>query len=144
MGVIFLASYSDQQKRALIMDHYLNPRFREETLVADTHTYYQHSSACVDQIWLQYNPPTCHYKATGCAIFLSACDIFIERLHEVGWSQRRALVAAFQALVHQATLAPDQLALLGKLQIYANVKRHLNRMECALLITQVLNQIPQD
>ena len=140
MGVIFLVSYSDDQKRQIIMDHYLNPRFKNDQLVVDeTKMVYQHSSACVDEIWLDYQNGNFAYQAKGCAIFISACDIFIERLIEIGLDKRAQLVKLFQNLVNQEQiLTQEEKVLLGKLNIFENVKRHLNRVECALLITKIM------
>ena len=140
MVVIFLVSYSDDQKRQIIMDHYLNPRFKNDQLVIDeTKMVYQHSSACVDEIWLDYQNQKFSYQAKGCAIFISACDIFIERLMEIGLEQKQKLVKLFQNLVNQdRILTEEEKVLLGKLNIYENVKRHLNRVECALLITKIM------
>ena len=140
MVVIFLVSYSDDQKRQIIMDHYLNPRFKNDQLVIDeTKMVYQHSSACVDEIWLDYQNQKFSYQAKGCAIFISACDIFIERLVEIGIEQKEQLVKLFQNLVNQDQILTEQeKVLLGKLNIYENVKRHLNRVECALLITKIM------
>ena len=140
MVVIFLVSYSDDQKRQIIMDHYLNPRFKNDQLVIDeTKMVYQHSSACVDEIWLDYQNQKFSYQAKGCAIFISACDIFIERLVEIGIEQKEQLVKLFQNLVNQDQILTEQeKVLLGKLNIYENVKRHLNRVECALWITKIM------
>ena len=122
------------------MDHYLNPRFKNDQLVIDeTKMAYQHSSACVDEIWLDYQNQKFSYQAKGCAIFISACDIFIERLMEIGLEQKQKLVKLFQNLVNQDRILTEQeKVLLGKLNIYENVKRHLNRVECALLITKIM------
>ena len=122
------------------MDHYLNPRFKNDQLVIDeTKMVYQHSSACVDEIWLDYQNQKFSYQAKGCAIFISACDIFIERLVEIGIEQKEQLVKLFQNLVNQDQILTEQeKVLLGKLNIYENVKRHLNRVECALLITKIM------
>ena len=143
MVVIFLVSYSDDQKRQIIMDHYLNPRFKNDQLVIDeTKIVYQHSSACVDEIWLDYQDQSFTYQAKGCAIFISTCDIFIERLIEIGIEQKDQLIKLFRDLVNQDQELNDQEKnLLAKLNIYENVKRHLNRVECALLITKVMEKI---
>ena len=143
MVVIFLVSYSDDQKRQIIMDHYLNPRFKNDQLVIDeTKIVYQHSSACVDEIWLDYQDQSFTYQAKGCAIFISTCDIFIERLIEIGIEQKDQLIKLFRHLVNQDQELNDQEKnLLAKLNIYENVKRHLNRVECALLITKVMEKI---
>ena len=143
MVVIFLVLYSDDQKRQIIMDHYLNPRFKNDQLVIDeTRMVYQHSSACVDEIWLDYQDQKFAYQAKGCAVFISASDIFIERLIEIGLDQKDELIQLFRNLVNQdQELNEAQKTLLAKLNIYENVKRHLNRVECALLITKVMEKI---
>ena len=58
---------------------------------------------------------------------------------EIGLEQKQKLVKLFQNLVNQdRILTEEEKVLLGKLNIYENVKRHLNRVECALLITKIM------
>lgn len=134
-----MISYSNEEKRKIIMDYYLNPKFKKSSIIETEKTLYIHSSSCVDEIKININSKMndIEYWAQGCAIFLSSVEIFIERLKEIGWDKKEILINNFRDLVNQTNDKIDY-KLLDKLIIYSNVKKHLNRVECALLITKLL------
>lgn len=135
--------YNDKEKREMIMDYYLNPKYKKNEIRNLDTSIYQHSSSCVDEIKLNYEKENnfIEYKAKGCAVFLSACEIFIERFLEVGIENKDKLINNFINLVEKNKITEKEKEFLGKLIIYENVKKHLNRLECALLITKVFDKI---
>ena len=137
--------YSEDEKRKIIMDYYLNKRNRvDEFNNKNYHEIYKHSTSCVDELTLYYNDEKNDFKikAKGCAIFLSSSEIFIERIKELGFSKKDILSNSFQKLVDKREILDDnEKEILGKLMIYENVAKHLNRKECALLIKQVFENI---
>ncbi len=141
-------SYSSDEKRAIIMDYYLNPRRKEkEDLNLDAmETYYYHSSNCVDEITLikTIDKNDYSFKAVGCAIFLSSSEIFLEEAAKQEFKNVEALSLAFQKLINQTEMTDEELELVGKLSIYSNVKKHLNRVECALMVTKVFDKVPKN
>ena len=51
-----MTSYSENDKRKIIMDYYTNPRARiEKNDNPKYHSKYLHSSTCVDEITLYYD-----------------------------------------------------------------------------------------
>lgn len=142
--VIFLILYSENEKRKMIMDYYLNPRNRLDSFENDNYkNTYLHSSSCVDEITLYFNEDKSDFKfiAQGCAIFISSTEIFIEEIKNKGFSNKDKLIACFKRLVNKEQLNDEERKYLSKLNIYENVSTHLNRKECALLIANIFSQI---
>lgn len=141
--MIFLIFYSDKQKKDLIMSHYLNPKYKNDDLQINNKSIYLHSSSCVDEITLNYDLEKnfFEYKAQGCVIFLSSIEIFIERVLQIGFDNLNLLISLYKKLINQEILNETEKIFLDKLNIFHNVKRHLNRLECASLITNVFLQM---
>lgn len=138
-------SYNSNQKREIIMDYYMNPK-RKKAIEFDTksfETYYHHSLNCVDEITLIKLIPKNDYcyKAVGCAVFLASTDIFLEEAAKTNFDDVDNLSLKFTKLIEQKDLTNDELNSLGKLSIFSNVKKHLNRVECALIITKAFEKI---
>ncbi len=139
-------SYNSSQKREIIMDYYMNPRRKQKPdskLAIDTlETYYYHSKACVDEITLIKLPDEndYSYKAIGCAISLSSIEIFLEEGKKHEFKNIENLSSAFRKLINQNEMNDEEIELVGKLSIYSNVKKHLNRVECALMIVEVFDK----
>lgn len=136
--------YSDSEKRKIIMDYYLNRRNRLDDFQNKQYkNVYIHSTQCVDEIYLYYNDKKNDFKfvGQGCAIFLSSTEIFIERIKELGFENLKKLSDAFNKLVEKEKLNNNEIEMLEKLNIFENVSKHLNRKECALLITKAFEKI---
>lgn len=136
--------YNENDKRKIIMDYYQHSRNRVVSFTNnDYDKVYLHSSSCVDEITLYFNEDRTDFKfvAQGCAIFLSSCEIFIEIIQEIGFDQKDKLIKYYQDLVNQQQMKEKERMILGKLNIFENVARHLNRKECALLICSVFTLI---
>lgn len=127
------------------MDYYTNPRARiEKNDNSKYHSKYFHSSTCVDEITLYYDDDKKDLKfvAQGCAIFLSSSEIFIERLQEVGFENKDRLIEIYEKLINfPKDIIANEKEFLGKLIIFENVNKHLNRKECALIISKVFKLI---
>ena len=138
-------SYNDSQKREIIMDYYMKPRRKvaPNFLLENHKTYYHHSKNCVDEITLiKLNDKNDYsYKAIGCAVFLASTDIFLEEAEKKEFKDIKALSNSFEKLINQDDMNESELKSIGKLSIFSNVKKHLNRVECALMITKVLEKI---
>lgn len=136
--------YNENDKRKIIMDYYQHPRNRVVSFTDDTYDkIYLHSSSCVDEITLYFNKDRTDFNfvAQGCAIFLSSCEIFIEIIQEIGFDRKDELIKHYQDLVNRQPMEEKEQMILGKLNIFENVARHLNRKECALLICSVFTLI---
>jgi nitrogen fixation NifU-like protein len=145
--VTSLDSYNSDQKREIIMDYYLNPRRKQKPdsklNLDDMETYYYHSNNCVDEITLikLTDKNDYSYNAVGCAIFLSSTEIFLEEAAKKEFKSVQDLSTAFQKLINQNDMSDSEITLVGKLSIFSNVKKHLNRVECALMVTKVFAKV---
>ncbi|MGL6124921.1 MAG: iron-sulfur cluster assembly scaffold protein [Metamycoplasmataceae bacterium] len=138
-------SYNSNQKREIIMDYYLHPKRKKspDFITDNLQTYYHHSNNCVDEITLiklDKENDYC-YKAVGCAVFLASTDIFLEEAAKNNFSNISQLSSAFEKLVNQNDMTEKELEIIGKLSVFSNVKKHLNRVECSLMITEVFKKI---
>lgn len=137
--------YNENEKRKIIMDYYMNKRNRVDHFQNDEYEkVYIHSSSCVDEINFYFKNDFSDFKMVmnGCAIFLSSCEIFVELVQKKGIENKDKLIDLFRKLVDKKEKLTNQdKEFLEKLNVYENVNRHLNRKECALLITQVFEEI---
>ncbi len=140
-----MISYSENDKRKIIMDYYTNPRSRiEKKDIPNYNSKYLHSSSCVDEITLYYDNDKKDWKfvGQGCAIFLSSSEIFIERIKEIGFENKMQLIENYEKLINfPKSIDSKEKYLLEKLMIFENVNKHLNRKECALIISNIFKMI---
>ncbi|MGL5205426.1 MAG: iron-sulfur cluster assembly scaffold protein [Metamycoplasmataceae bacterium] len=137
-------SYNNDQKREMVMDYYLNPRKRKSTdfPINNLKTYYHHSNNCVDEITLiQVDRNDYAFQGSGCAVFLASSEIFLEEAAKNDYKNINELSLSFEKLINQKDMNDIEKELIGKLTIFSNVKKHLNRVECALMITKVFEKI---
>ncbi|MGL5732643.1 MAG: iron-sulfur cluster assembly scaffold protein [Metamycoplasmataceae bacterium] len=137
-------SYSNDQKREIVMDYYLNPRRKKpaDFPIDNLKTYYHHSNNCVDEITLiDIDENDYAFQAAGCAVFLASSEIFLEEAAKNNFKNVQELSSAFGKLINQEDMNDNEKDLIGKLTIFSNVKKHLNRVECALMITKVFEKI---
>lgn len=136
--------YKEDEKRKIIMDYYLNKRNRVDSFNDPKYqSIYLHSNSCVDEITLYFNESKDDFKmlAKGCAIFLSSCEIFVEIIKKLGFENKTLLINLYTKLINKEYLDEQQKQMLDKLNVYENVSKHLNRKECALMITKVFLKI---
>ncbi len=137
--------YSENEKRKIIMDYYINPRNRVEDFANKNYQKkYLHSLSCVDEITLFYNDQKNDWKfvANGCVIFLSSCEIFIEKIKDMGFEKKDQLIEIYEKLINNPKSVNDnEINTLDKLTVYENVHKHLNRKECALMISKIFKDI---
>ncbi|MGL5591836.1 MAG: iron-sulfur cluster assembly scaffold protein [Metamycoplasmataceae bacterium] len=137
-------SYNNDQKREMVMDYYLNPRRRkpDDFPLENLKTYYHHSNNCVDEITLiQLKENDYVFQGSGCAVFLASSEIFLEETAKNNFKNIKELSLAFEKLINHKDMSDLEKQIVGKLNIFSNVKKHLNRVECALMITKVFEKI---
>lgn len=137
-------SYNSNEKREIIMNYYLNPKRKknDDFDIVNLESHYLHSINCVDEITLiklKDKNDYC-YKAIGCAVFLASSDIFLEEASKNNFNNIQELSNNYQKLVNQQEMSEEEFISIGKLCVFSNVKKHLNRVECALIITKVFEK----
>lgn len=135
--------YNENKKRELIMEYYLNPKFKIITPNKNLESIYLHSSSCVDEITLFYDLKNNKYEyiAKGCAVFLSSVEIFIERIISLRLEEQQKIMNSYYKLLNKENISNEDYIFLDKLTIFENVKKHLNRLECALMIYYAFQKI---
>ncbi|QNM93901.1 iron-sulfur cluster assembly scaffold protein [Mycoplasma sp. Pen4] len=127
--------------RELIMNHYTKPTHKVD-LGAIEKTFY--SDVCSDDLKLNLNYIDGIYQnpefdGHGCAVFIASTDILLQEINQKSKDEAINLINLFERFVNQdSTLTDDEIASLGDLQAFYNVKTHLNRVACALLATNAI------
>ncbi|VEU59310.1 iron-sulfur cluster assembly scaffold protein [Mesomycoplasma neurolyticum] len=134
-------TFSKDDKRQIIMDYYLNPRFKKEN-IDKTNSHYLHSNNCVDEIWINLKIEdnilkNAEFEAIGCAVFLSSTDIFLEIAKNKTIDEIKLIVENYDNLIHKKS-ENIKKNILEKLLVFEDVKTHLNRLECANMISKIV------
>lgn len=118
----------------IIMEHYSNPTHLDSSLNEENH-FTKYSDTCVDKIIFDMkkidNKIYLKHKTIGCAICVASTDLLIDKIQGNSTENSIKLVEKYQNLISQLIEQDDEL---GELNIFANVKQHLNRFHCANLI----------
>ncbi|MHA3826148.1 iron-sulfur cluster assembly scaffold protein [Mycoplasma sp. BRA285] len=127
--------FNQNQAREIIMNHYMNP-VNKVALEDNFITCY--SNTCSDKLelkvtWENDKVTQAQFNGHGCAVFMAATDIFLSLIQGKNKEEIALLVDLFTKFVNQEDLGDDQIASLGDLWVFYNVKTHLNRVACALL-----------
>ncbi|WP_033160904.1 iron-sulfur cluster assembly scaffold protein [[Mycoplasma] collis] len=138
-------NFSNDDKRKIIMDHYLNPRNKINN-IDKQNSLYLHSNNCVDEIWLnlEINPNNkkvekAEFEAIGCAVFLASSDIFLDLIKDKNIDEIKNIIINYENLIQKKNVEINKI-ILDKLLIFENVKTHLNRLECANMISKIITK----
>ncbi|WGI36273.1 iron-sulfur cluster assembly scaffold protein [Mesomycoplasma lagogenitalium] len=131
-------------KRQLIMKHYLHPENKISKPLDDYQKFYIHSTKCVDEMDLFIKKENniivdAKFSGTGCAVFLASTDIFLSLIKNKNITLIEKIIENYHNLINQTKESID-LNLLENLVIFSDVKTHLNRLECASLVYQILKK----
>lgn len=125
-------------KRKLIMKHYNKPLFYKEfNEKADIVSY---SNQCIDQFHIKWKFENeklieVFWYGKGCAIFKSSVDIFLELILNKSKKEILNLAKEYEKMINQK---PFNEKMMQKLIIFQNVKKQLNRLHCANMISQAI------
>ncbi|MCK5806941.1 MAG: hypothetical protein KAG91_00925 [Mycoplasmataceae bacterium] len=128
--------YNPEQKRELIMKHYSTPTFKREEITSSIDHF---SQQCVDELHIQLSKDEVLWSGVGCAIFQSSSDIFISKIQNSSKEEILKLVENYENMINDNGESFNE-ELLGELLIFRDVKKHLNRLHCANMISQSLNK----
>lgn len=130
-------------KRKVIMKHYMTPSHKVDNFENDINTHEIHSQHCVDKMNFQIKlnkknqVEYAKFQGEGCAIFLSSVDIFFDLIKNQNLEQVNKIIEEYNKLIEQKI---DYSEFLNNLNIYHNVKTHLNRLECARLVATAVDK----
>lgn len=133
----------------LILEHSKNPR---NTGLVETETAKKAlgiNPSCGDKLVLsidmQDNKITAlKHESDGCSIFRASCSMMSQLL--IGKTKEEALeiLEVFMRLItfdENNSFTPEELELLGKLQVFENVANYPARVKCAALFTRTLQDM---
>ncbi|WP_025755549.1 iron-sulfur cluster scaffold-like protein [Mycoplasmopsis cricetuli] len=131
--------FNANKAREIIMNHYLNPKNK---IALDPEKYLTiFSDTCSDKLILKTNFQNeilkeVNFDGHGCAIFMASTDIFLTLIKNKTKTEIISLINIFTNFVKQNKINEKEFKQLGDLWVFYNVKTHLNRLVCALLITK--------
>ncbi|WP_231852593.1 iron-sulfur cluster assembly scaffold protein [Metamycoplasma canadense] len=131
-----MKSFNNQEKQQIIFNAYSNPKYKLD--IKKNIGISEHSTVCVDEIelYLKFENDRlidAKYYATGCAIFISSIEIMIEETLNKTKDQINLIIENYFKLINQKENL-ETCVNLGKLEVFENIKVHLNRLECASII----------
>ncbi|WP_027334498.1 iron-sulfur cluster assembly scaffold protein [Mycoplasma elephantis] len=125
----------EYNKQELIMKHYSTPLYSNEMLNEDK-DFTIYSEHCVDKITFGYkninDKVIFSHKTIGCAICVASTDILIGMVNNKTVNEAIEIIDRYQKLISQEIHEDPKLR---ELNIFNNVKVHLNRFNCANLVT---------
>ncbi|MEA4134386.1 SUF system NifU family Fe-S cluster assembly protein [Mycoplasma sp. 2704] len=130
--------FNQNEAREMIMEHYKNP-VNKKDLDDKFQTHY--SNTCSDKVqldiqWENDKIKEANFNGIGCAIFVASTDMFLSLIKNKTKEEVSNLISLFEKFVNQEQLSHEQITKLENLWVFYNVKSHLNRVNCALLITK--------
>lgn len=137
--------FNPDQAREKIMQSYINP-VNKIDLKNENNKITKFSSSCSDKLELIFNIENdvlidAKFDAQGCAIFLASTDILISQIKNKKIKEIKEIIKIFKQFVNQEIeLTQQQKELIGDLWVFFNVKKHLNRLTCALLCADIFEE----
>lgn len=128
-------------KQQLIMKHYTKPNHKDLEL-NEKNTFTKYSNSCVDQISLKHDWNNellnIKFNAIGCAICLASTDMLIDAINSKPKTEVLKITNQYQKLINQEISEDESL---NELNIFADVKQHLNRFHCANLVAMAIKEL---
>ncbi|NQZ66334.1 MAG: iron-sulfur cluster assembly scaffold protein [Mycoplasmatales bacterium] len=126
-------------RRKIIMKHYSKPDLKEKLIKEDFSHY---SSQCVDELHIKWRFDNgiikeVNWDGKGCAVFQSSTDIFLSKIINKNRKEILEIAQNYENMINQNGQKWLE-SLLGELVIFENVKKQLNRLNCANMISQAI------
>jgi nitrogen fixation NifU-like protein len=142
-------TYSDDLRRQIILDHYENPsnKITSKTKLSSYKKATIQSASCIDNITAYVsitnnNIKDIKFDGLGCAIATSTTDIMAHAL------KNKSVKEAQEFLINYFNMLENKKynkAILGDLIVFENVNKQMNRIKCARVgieaIQQALNKL---
>lgn len=84
------------------------------------------------------------HESDGCAIFRSSCSLMSQLLKGKNVTEAEEILALFITLItfdEDNHLTSEELKILGKLQIFENIRNYPARVKCAALFTRTIQDL---
>lgn len=134
----------DDLYRAVILDHYRNPRHRAEVTSAD-HRAEGVNPLCGDEVTVELRftdgrVEEVSVRGHGCSISQSSGSMMAEALTGRSPQEIRDLASRFRSLFDETEISPEDVDNLGELAALQGVRRYPARVKCATLPWATLDQ----
>ena len=126
-------SLSDEMMREIILDHYKNPRNKEEINDSRYKVIHMDSASCIDDIYLQIliednTIKDMKWYGTGCAISMASTSILSTMVVGLTVDKANKLIDTFNKFLMGEEESEDELQ---ELYCFKNVNRQPSRITCA-------------
>lgn len=126
-------SLSDEMMREIILDHYKNPRNKEEINDSRYKVIHMDSASCIDDIYLQVliennTIKDMKWHGTGCAISMASTSILSTMVVGLTTTKANKLIDTFNKFLMGEEESEDELK---ELYCFKNVNRQPSRITCA-------------
>lgn len=126
-------SLSDEMMREIILDHYKNPRNKEEINDSRYKVIHMDSASCIDDIYLQIliednTIKDMKWHGTGCAISMASTSILSTMVVGLTVEKANKLIDSFNKFLMGEEESEDELK---ELYCFKNVNRQPSRITCA-------------
>ncbi|WP_156930748.1 iron-sulfur cluster assembly scaffold protein [Mycoplasmopsis felifaucium] len=135
-------SFSNNEKRDIIMSHYLNPAFKKAEI---TNKIVKYGESCADYLEFEFTVENnkimdIAFNGSGCAFFIASTDILCSYLKGMDLSEFPNFVSKYGNLINGNIIDELELNNLGELAVFQNVKQHYNRLNCVLMLLRPLKE----
>lgn len=126
-------SLNDEMMREIIIDHYKNPRNKEEINDNRYITIHMDSASCIDDIYLQVliidnKIEDMKWHGTGCTISLASTSILSTMIKNMSVDEADSLINSFNEFLLGHDESEEKLK---ELYAFKNVNRQPSRITCA-------------
>ncbi|TPR54356.1 iron-sulfur cluster assembly scaffold protein [Metamycoplasma neophronis] len=140
-----MISYSNQDKQKIIFEAYTNPKFLNKDFKDNEHTIKEHSGVCVDDIKLNLyfdgeKLIKAEYIGDGCSIFKASVELILEKVLNKDKKEILEIIDTYFKMINGENISEAEEDLLEKLNVFKNVKIHLNRLECASIMCRAIKK----
>lgn len=137
--------YSNDQKRKIIMDHYLNPRNKNLELNKEINET-KYGETCGDILNLECiivdnKIQKLSFNGEGCSIFIASTDILIELLKDQNLDIARKIISVYENLIDGLPISKNEEEILNELNIFNNISQFDNRKRCAKMASTWIKNI---
>lgn len=129
--------------RQLIVDHYSNPVNKGLLKNKNSLVFHHSSNSCVDDFYLELTfannkVTSAKFDGIGCAISTASIDIFASLMTNKTIAEVRKINENYQKMLKAEKYQEN---LLSNLLAFSNVLKQPNRIRCALIISEAIDEI---
>lgn len=129
--------------REIIMDHYQNPRNKEEINDQRYKTIRMDSASCIDDIYIQVLieddiVKDCKFHGVGCAISTASTSIMTELVTGKSVKEAENIMQNYQNMILEKPYDPE---VLGEAIAFMNTSKQASRINCATIGWRGLEEI---